>query len=353
MPKPAPKPAAAARPALPPIAILHGPQRFLQLQLTSDLKAQLASLHAGEIPVTLFDGATASPADILDECRSMSLMQTHKLVVIDNADTLLKGGEDDDAPAAPGKRHAGGKSARELFEAYAQSPDPSTTLVLRAGAWRPGRLDKAVQAAGGAIRKCDEPSEADAIAWAIERAQAIGTSIDQPAAARLIDALGVDLGRIDSEIAKLSLVNPGRPITAQVVKDMVGITREEDFWEIQSSLLSGDAPRALEHLREMLEISRHDPTPLLFTYCDLARKLHAAAQGLAARENPASLMGKLKLWGPSGNALLDRARSVDPGRAAQLVGEVVDGMVRQRSGLGDAEHILEGLTLRFAAVCAR
>lgn len=338
----------SAPPPLPPIAVFHGPQRFLQLEHTERLRAALCRVH-GEVTTVCFDGASASPADILDECRSLSLMQTHKLVVVDNADALLKAADDDDD--APPTRHRG-KTARELFETYAESPDSSATLVLRAMTWRPGKLDKAVLASRGTLIKCEELHEHDAAAWAVERAQSTHKTTLEPAAANmLIDALGVDLGRIDCELAKLSLATPGKPITAAQIKQMVGVTREEDFWEIQSSLLSGDPARALGHLRSMLEVSRHDPTPLLFTYCDLARKLHAAARGLAARENPRSLMGRLKLWGPAGDALLHKAGRVSPPAAAKLVDDTVDAMVRQRSGVGDPEHILEGLTLRFVEVC--
>lgn len=338
------------------MAIFHGPERYLQLQRTAELKAALTSRH-GEVTVFAFGGGAggggASPAEILDECRSLSLMQTHKMVVVDGADALLKAAEDEEGGSGGGGLggRGGGKTAREMFEAYAEAPDSSATLVLRAGTWRPGRLDKAVLASGGVVVKCESPSDAEAAAWVRGRAAHHQTSIDADAAARLVEAVGADLARLDSELAKLSLVKPGAAISAEVVRQFVGVSREEDFWEVQGSLLSGDAQRALGHLRELLDVSRHDATPLLFTYCDLARRLHGAARGLAARENPASLMGRLKMWGSAGEAVMARARTIRPEAAADLLGAVVDGMVRQRSGLGDPEHILEGLTLRFCDAC--
>lgn len=344
--------------SVPPIAIFHGPQRFLQLQHTEDLRQALKAIH-GDIAPTVFDGASAKPADILDECRCMSLMQQHRLVIVDNADALLKAAEDDEAaPAAPepARRGHSEKTARELFENYAAAPDSSATLVLRAMTWRPGKIDKAVAASGGVITKCEEPKPAEAVAWATERATSHhAAKLDRAAAATLIDSVGVDLGRIDTELAKLALAATAsgeKTITDKLVREMVGMTREEEFWAIQSSLLSGDPAAALTHLRELLDISRHDPTPLLFTYGDLARKLHAVSRGLAAREPRGSLMGRLRLWGPQGDALLAKGAKVNPAAAAELVGETVRAMVRQRTGDGHPEHILEGLTLRFAAVCA-
>jgi DNA polymerase III delta subunit len=336
---------------VPPMAILHGPERFLLLDHTDQLRTRVAAAH-GEPTTTLFDGTSASPADILDECRSMNLMMTHKLVIVDNADTLLKAADDDadTAPSTPARRGHGSKSARELFEAYAESPEPSATLILRAAAWRPGKLDKAVTASGGIVLKCEPLSEPEAVGWAVDRAkQQHRATLNPDAAQRLIDATGPDLGRIDMELAKLALFEPGQPITAQAVALLSETTREEEFWEIQPTLLSGDPARALAHLRDLLDVSRHDPTPLLFTFFDLARKLHGASRGLANREPPRSIMGRLRLWGPSADAILAAAARLKPTAAAALMHAVVDATTRTRTGRADAEHALEALTLQFAS----
>lgn len=331
------------------MAILHGSERFLILAATEQIRTQ-AKASFGEITTSFFDGASTPPADILDECRSLNLMMTHKLVIVDNAELLLKSNDDEDAPAA----RRGQRSARELFESYAEAPEPSATLVLRAGAWRPGRLDKAVIASKGHVEKFEPLSEPDAANWAIDRAaRAHKAKLETDAARRLIEATGPDLARIDAELEKLSLYSPGQPITAATVALLSPTTREEDFWEIQPSLLAGDPPRALAHLRDLLDISGHDPTPLFFTYFDLARKLHAASRGLAARENPRSLMGRLRLWGPSGEALLSRAASVKPEHAAKLMQSIITGITRARTGRGDSERVLEALTLEFASLGTR
>lgn len=340
---------------LPPIAILHGPERFLQLEFTDRLRTRLIQAH-GEAAGVYFDGAQASAADILDECRSLSLMLSHKLVIVDRADLLLKGSDDDndDAPAAKSPKARGvpgSKSARELFEGYAAAPDSSATLVLRAEKWRPGNLDKAVLKSGGHIAQCQAPGDAEAIAWCLTRAPEHQTQIDRPAAALLVEFIGPDLGRLDGELAKLALVNPGQPITPETIRLMTGITREEDFWAIGPTLLSGDAAAALTHLAELVEISRHDPAPLSFTFVDLARKLHAVSRGLADRESPQALMSRLRLWGPTTQLLLDKGRKIRPEAAAALLHECVQAVVRQRTSLGDPVRILEGLTLRFASLC--
>src|SRR5207237_6759029 len=93
--------------------ILHGKDRFLQDEYLRTLREALAKKHGAEgFDTVRFDGQQGARivADIMDECRSFGLMQQHKVVLVENADLLVKADEDD-APAAPkpvGKKGGGG-----------------------------------------------------------------------------------------------------------------------------------------------------------------------------------------------------------------------------------------------------
>jgi DNA polymerase III delta subunit len=359
------------------LVVLHGDDRFQQDLHLAFLRERLAEAQGAggggggggddALQVVRFDGAPgggappAAMADILDECRSFGLMAPFKLVVVDNADALLKAGDEDDAgsgdaPArrAPGPARRGQRSNRELLEAYAADPSDSAALVLRARTWRPGRLDKAVAALGpsGAIIKCEPPTPAEAVAWARDRcARHHGATLAPDAAGLLVENLGPDLGRIDAELGKLALADPGRPITADLVRQFVGPSREEEFWRIERSLLSGDARQALAHLRELVDVSRHDPVPLNWAFVNLARKVHGLARGIAQGANPWSLRGPLKIWGSPEEfeQLLRIARKVPPRRAAALLQAAIDNDVRLKTSQGDPVINLESLALRFTS----
>jgi hypothetical protein len=233
---------AAAPSAETRIAVLHGPDPFLKDLHTQRLREALAQVHGADaLEVVRFDGASAALADILDECRSYGLMQQHKFVVVDAADLLLKNDED----SAPSSR----RTNREILQGYADAPSENATLVLRADRWYPGNLDKAV-AKVGVVMKLEPPSPAEAIQWAIGRGKKRhGAVLTPDAAGTLIDAVGPDLGRIDTELAKLALTNPGQPITPDQVRELVGVTREESCGPSSASSLratpptpSGDSP---------------------------------------------------------------------------------------------------------------
>ena len=140
-------------------------------------------------------------------------------------------------------------SPRDILEGYAEEPSASATLVLRANTWRPGNLDKKIAAledGQGVVIKCEPPTFDDAVNWAVRRCKSRHNSTIDPEAARtLVDTTGIDLGRIDSELEKLSLAagGDGSPITVELVELMVGMTRQDEFFNIQGSLLSGDTAR--------------------------------------------------------------------------------------------------------------
>lgn len=312
------------------VVVLAGKEAFLREGYTATLKA---AIEASGCPadVIRFDGATALPADVFDECRSFGLLGQHKLVVVDNADQFVK--EDN----------------RPLVERYAQSPSDSATLVLRCETWRKGNLDKMI-AKVGLIQPCEELSRPEATKAAVKRALKDYQRTLQPAAAELlIERVGVDLARIDSEIAKLSAsTGPEQPITAELVRSMVTLSREEKAWVIQDYLLEPNPEHALHKLRELVEISRIDPVPIRWAYIDLARKLHAVAQDLA-RGVPAQAAGKnLRLWGPSAAAIRRVGARIPPARLADLLHETIEADFRGKTGQGDPLRALEILTIRFA-----
>jgi len=321
------------------IAVLIGEDAFMAGEYTNMLREALAQAHGADGFDTIrFDGASAKVGDVLDECRTFGLMASHKLVLVDNAEQLIK------------------EDARPIMERYAEEPSEGATLVLRCGRWYKGKLDEKIAAVGCLVEMADIAPE-QAVNWAMRRGlKRHNADVERGAAELLVQKLGVELGRLDTELEKLATFaggsskegTPPVTITAAMVGEMVGLTREEEAWGLQSTILSGDAAAALAHLRIILDNSRKDAAvPLSWACMDLARKLHSASRGVRQGENPWQLAGKLKLWGPSKDAILAAAAKVDPARMARLLGEAVDADRRSKSGLGSFDRNLERLVVRM------
>lgn len=314
------------------VAILHGKDAHLRSLHTATLKAALEA--TGEpFDVLTFDGLSAKPADVLDECRSFGLMAHHKLVIVDNAESFVK------------------EDTRPLLERYCQAPSEQATLVLRADRWYKGKLDTLV-AAVGAIVECKELTPAAAAEWLVGRAkQDHKATLDKAAAQQLVDRAGTDTGRLAGEIAKLAVAaGPGKPITPALIDELVGDTREGDAWQFQDTLVRGTPEEVMAGLSRLLDNAPKD-TAIFITIVmiDLARKLHALGEAAASGQNPRSLAGKFKIWPPDRIApMADRATRAKPAALKALYHAAVEADVRQKSGLGRSHRTLERLALKFA-----
>jgi DNA polymerase III delta subunit len=330
------------------VGVLAGSDVFLKQQDTAVLKAALTKAH-GEVDVVQYDGATAATraADVLDDCRSFGLIAGHKLVVVDNAESLIK------------------EETRPLFERYVQSlieagtagEAPGATLVLRSSNWRAGKLDALIEKVG-VIKKCEPPSHAEAVRWVQQSAKNTHkASIEPPAAELLVERVGPDLARLGNEVAKLAAaaIDPETPsapptITRSLVAEFVGMSREEQVWGIQSTLLEATAPAALSHLKYLIEVSRQPTVMISYALIDLSRKVHALSRGGHNGQSPDQIAQSLKLWGPSKQLLLDAAKRTTPNNALAIFRIAIESDLRQKTGLGESEQILERAFLRASTL---
>jgi len=353
------EPATAARTLGPDcrIVVLYGPETFLRTEYTSHLRQALETAH-GQVEVLTFDGKTAEPAVVLDECRSLGLIAIHKMIVVDEAEQFVK------------------ESTRAMIERYAQHPEPGATLVLRAGTWRAGKLDDLVAQVGILVR-CEAPQimgpggkptgEVDwekLARWAIARGgKRHGASMTPDVAMLLVQRVGESMGRIDNEIQKLALAAAGNEdpesrrapgslvaITTELIDQHVGLSREEEAWAIQRTLLAGDPQGGVAHVRQLMDVSREPAVLITYAMTDLARKLHAMSHVMQSGGNAWSAAGKLKIWGPAKDAIIESSRRADPARLHQLLSACINADRRQKSGLGDSSRTVERLTLEFAWV---
>jgi DNA polymerase-3 subunit delta len=331
---------------------LVGAEVFLRQEYTRQLEQALEERH-GSIDRFAFDGKSVRLADLLDEVRTYGLMQQHKLVILDDADLFFfgkrAGDEDEDAePIDDDDEDGAGQDFtrnRKAIEAYAENPVEHATLVIRAAKWRASNLDKAI-ARHGLLVKCEAQGSDTAAKICVQKlAPKHQVTLDIDAAHRLVDLLGPELAHLDTEIAKLaSYVGESARITVATVREMVGASREEKAWEIQSALLSGRTDEALRKLHELLDVSRQPEELVRWSIADLLRKLHAAAQLLRQGESEGAIGKRLKLFG-SGWEILRKARLLPAARWAELLQLALDADRRAKSGLTEPRRSLECTTV--------
>jgi DNA polymerase III delta subunit len=214
---------------LKPVYALVGSDPFLQLQKLREI-AGLLPADAQRID---YDGETVQLAEVLDELQSFAMFGGGtKLVTVREADALIT-------------------RYREQLEDYVNKPSSSATLVLRLSSLpSTQRIAKAI-AKVGAIESCAPPK--DLTRWAIDHAKHAHKITLMPDAAKvLVDYVGADLGRLDTELAKLAIQCDAGKISLDTVCANVAFTREREMWDLTNALAAGNVGEALSRWRQLL-----------------------------------------------------------------------------------------------------
>ncbi len=308
--------------------VLHGKESFLLTDYMQQLRAALEQTH-GEIESTKYDPKSAF-ADIMDDLRSFSLMQQHKLIIVDAADEFVK-------------------NHRPALERYAAAPVDTATLLLRSEKWNKGNLDKAIAKVGHVV-KCDLLSLVEAEQWTIARAKSQHQiEIEPKAAELLVDHLGRNLGLLDSELAKLAVsASESKAITTDQVKALVGHASDEDAWEIQEAILSAKPARAIAKLHELVNLSHQPDVLITYFVADLIKKLAAASAMIKSGQNEFAIKKELKIWGDRERPFFNAAKKLGTDKTAALLKTIVNLDKRAKSGFGQTTTNLERFCVQFA-----
>ncbi len=322
------------------ICVLHGPEAVLKRERLEELRGALAEAY-GEVETLTFDGETARLADVLDELRGYGLMQQHKLVIVDGADTFVS-------------------THREALERYAQNPVAHATLVLRSVKWNKGNLDKHIEKVGCLI-KCEAPNDAEAARWLMARAETVhGCKIPPRTAGLLIDRLGKDLGRLDAEVGKLAVMaGPGEAISEKMVEEAVGKGSDEQAWAVQEAFLrqiaTGGGQRetgqAIAKLRELIDLAGQAEVLVAYFVADIVRKLYLARRMQRRRVSQGEIVSEFRLFGYERQKLFFAALGkLDDAATGRLFDAIMRRNVRSRSSLGDGVTNLEGFAAELTDV---
>lgn len=279
-----------------PVYAIFGGDDFLQRRALRQTIDQVLGADRDPMSVVEFDGPIAELADVLDACRTMSLMAPITVICIRDADDFIS-------------------EHRKALERYLQSPSPSGVLVMVMNhkLAKSTLLFKEIERIGRNIL-CEPPKSYELPKWVAEQARIeYDCGIDSAAARRLVELAGDDLGRLDSELAKLSTyVSPQRSIRTSDVESLVGAWRVEKVFGITDAITRKDARGALFLWDQVLANDRGAPFlaigGLAHGFRRLAAAKHLVEQGVpvadAARQtgfrfNPGGLKAQLDRFSAS------------------------------------------------------
>ncbi len=172
-----------------PICVAFGDEPFLKSEVIAALRAATLGGDEADFSSRTFDGDKAEARTVFDELSTVALFGAgRRFVAIADADDFVS-------------------RNRSELEDYAARPATGGVLVLDVKTWASNtRLFKQLAETGLQI-DCKTPSEPAVLEWLRSRADQTYRSVFAPGAAeRLLEIVGPQLGRLDQETAKLSLI---------------------------------------------------------------------------------------------------------------------------------------------------
>ena len=238
--------------------VWRGDEGFLYERARAGVLDTLAPRDLRELCLHEVDLGELTIMDALDLAQTPSLMVPFQVIFVRSVKTLYGRGQKKEEFAA--------------IEAYFRQPNPNALLIFVADHLHlPAdlrRLDFAEREKADKIRETlgescavlelQSVSEEDAITWAQDEAERAGLTLGADAARELVDATGVNMLGVSSELEKVLLEAGARgatEVTVADVENMVPAAKQRTLYELTEALSLKDAPRAVALLGGLLNAS--------------------------------------------------------------------------------------------------
>ncbi|MDT0649070.1 DNA polymerase III subunit delta [Autumnicola edwardsiae] len=182
----------------------------------------------------------------------------------------------------------------EQFTAYAESPQPTTTLVM---CYKYKKIDKRKKlykavAKSGVIFESKRLYENKVAEWIQITLKTRNYSISPKGAQMLVEFLGNDLGKIENELQKLQLIVPeGTQITPELIEENIGISKDFNNFELRKAVGMKDTLKAHRIINYFAQNPKDNPLvvtiSLLFSYFSQLLQYHGLSdksKGNVARQ---------------------------------------------------------------------
>jgi len=228
-----------------PVYWLDGDEPFFIDQVMDYAEHKILNEAEAGFNLTVFYGKDADWAEVVNACRRYPMFAERQVVLLKEAQQMRD---------------------IEKLEGYVENPLPSTILVI-------GMKDKKVDGrkkfgqmlkSKGILHTTKKMYDSELPKWVNGIVQEKGFTIEQKALNLLIDHIGSDLSRLNNEIGKVLINVKGRTqIIEDDIEEYVGVSKEYNPFELQSSLMSRNLSRAIQIIQYFESNPKAAPIQLL------------------------------------------------------------------------------------------
>ena len=236
--------------------------------------------------------------------------------------------------------------------AYAEKPSPSSVVILTGqktppasgGVDRGRRLEGAIKKFG--LVKRFKTADQNPARFAMSYAEESGVRLEHRAAELVVELVGTDLGRIQTEMSKVIAYTGGEgTVGVAEVEAVCSLVAEAAIWDLTDAVVRRDADRALSVAHRMLDTGEASHRLIAMIAWQM-RQLITVQDCMRRRVNPMDVgvrMPRRKL-----NAAQDalRHRPIDAGRMMDRIAKANGELNRSRAG---DRRVFEGLLLELVS----
>jgi len=308
--------------------IFSGSEDFL-MEEAVQLVRQLMEGKNGTVDVTRVDGSACSLSHVLDMVDTVSLFGKGRFVVVSDAPYFAKG--------------LGDKDDLDRFLTYHVRQDTGSCLVICARDFVKTTKAAKVLAADGALYLYEPLKTAALYGWVRERVAATGKTVDKPTLDLLIERVGRDLRRLDSELEKLSTyLGNKKELDENSVMLATSRSIQGDIFALTDAAVLGRTPKALFLLKDLLS-SGEPPLRILAMLVRQFRMLGQAHELLKNGCGADDLSSQLGIHPYAAEKLASQAKHANDAMLCRAVGLLLQADLDIKRGKIDQVLALETL----------
>lgn len=320
----------AAKATPQPVYAVVGDEAFLKREVMAALQCRLLGDADPAFAWTAFPGEEANWSNVRSELGTLPFLSEIRVVAIEAADKFVT-------------------DNRTTLEKYVAQPARTGVLILEVKTW-PANTKLAKLLPDPATIVCKAGKQDVVARWCTKRAQAIHKkSLPADAAAWLLELVGLDMGLLDQELAKLAtFAGTAATITIDDITKLVGRSREAETFKMFDAIGENRPAEALNILHRLYNEGA-EPIAILGAFSWMLRQLSTVGRGVIQGQSLAMSMERAKVPPFARHGVEKQLRHLGQRRIAKLYDWLVEADLAMKSS-GDLprEVILERLLIRLA-----
>jgi DNA polymerase-3 subunit delta len=225
-----------------PVYFLCGTETYFIDQVSDFIENNVLSDSEKGFNQMVIYGKETSMIEVLENAKRYPMMADYQVIIVKEAQHLVK--------------------QLDVLKQYLIKPQPTTILVFAYKYKTPdGRSAMAKLLKKHTVYLESKPLYDNQIpAFVNNQLKEVGYQIHPTATRMLVEYLGTDLGKVKSEITKLTIVHPKEDIiTPQVIENHIGISKDYNIFELTKAIGARDVVKAHRIINYFAENPKENP----------------------------------------------------------------------------------------------